>query len=55
MPTTESSAPSRQYAVVVPNDGQAPLLRAPEKIRSIFTVTIAAACLPLAAGILYFG
>ncbi len=55
MPTTESSASSRQYAVVVPTDGQAPLLRAPEKIRSIFTVTIAAACLPLAAGILYFG
>ena len=33
----------------------APLLRAPEKVRTIFLVTIAAACLPLAAGIVFFG
>lgn len=36
-------------------DGRAPLLRAPEKIRSVFLVTLAAACLPLTCGILFFG
>ncbi len=33
----------------------APLLRAPEKVRTIFLVTMATACLPLAAGIAFFG
>ena len=55
MSTLDSTTPSRRQAMVVPTDLQAPLLRAPEKIRSIFTVTTAAACLPLAAGLLYFG
>jgi electron transport complex protein RnfD len=41
--------------MVIPSDVQAPLLRAPEKIRTIFVVTTAAASLPLAAGFLYFG
>ena len=33
---------------------QAPFLRAPEGVRTVFTVTLAAACAPLAAGIVLF-
>lgn len=55
MPEHHTKTPSRRRAETVPSDLQAPLLRAPEKIRNIFVVTTAAACLPLAAGILYFG
>ncbi|MBS3821508.1 MAG: RnfABCDGE type electron transport complex subunit D, partial [Phycisphaerae bacterium] len=36
-------------------DGHAPLFRAPEKIRTVFIVTLVAACLPLAGGILFCG
>ena len=32
-----------------------PLLRAPEKVRTIFIVTMAAAALPLGAGVVFFG
>ena len=42
-------------AEVLPTDDHAPLIRAPEKIRTVFMVTTGAACLPLAAGILIFG
>lgn len=35
--------------------GQAPVLRAPDKVHHIFSVTMAAACLPLLAGVLIFG
>ena len=55
MATIDNPTPSRQRAMPVPSDLQAPLLRAPEKIRTIFVVTTVAACLPLAAGLLYFG
>lgn len=39
----------------LPVEAPAPLLRAPEKIRTIFSVTAGAICLPLAAGGLFFG
>ncbi|MBN1555551.1 MAG: RnfABCDGE type electron transport complex subunit D [Phycisphaerae bacterium] len=54
MPATPETT-SRQYAQPVVNAAEAPLIRAPEKIQSVYTVTTIAACLPMAAGWLYFG
>ncbi|MCD4824922.1 MAG: RnfABCDGE type electron transport complex subunit D [Phycisphaerae bacterium] len=50
--TTAQSLPDPQ---VLSAADQSPLLRAPEKVHHILSVTIAAACLPLLAGIVLFG
>ena len=56
MPASESNISTSPWqAEPVAIEGQPPWLRAPEKIRTVFTVTTATACLPLAAGLLYFG
>lgn len=47
--------PASQRTEILPVDDHAPFLRAPEKIRSVFLVTTAAASLPLGAGIIIFG
>ena len=52
-PPPESSSPLQAHSL--PHDPKAPLLRAPEKIRTVFVVTFAAACVPLLAGIFLFG
>ncbi len=49
------NAPRNDRAEPIRPESPAPLLRAPEKIRTVFVVTTAAACLPLAAGLFYFG
>ncbi|MBN1942636.1 MAG: RnfABCDGE type electron transport complex subunit D [Phycisphaerae bacterium] len=55
MPATiKTTHPPLEVQPVFTGDS-APLLRAPEKIQSIFAVTTAAACLPLMAGWLFFG
>lgn len=55
---SESSIPSAEAlrgVEPIPQADHPPLLRAPEKIRTIFIATTLAACLPLAAGVLFFG
>lgn len=55
--TAAQSPPSSQPppALPLPAIGQPPLVRAPERVRTVFLVTFAAACLPLAAGLAVFG
>lgn len=56
MPTPASPTSTRNgQAKPLAVEGQAPWIRAPEKIHTVYTVTTATACLPLAAGLLYFG
>ncbi len=47
--------PASQRTEILSVDDHAPFIRAPEKIRSVFLVTTAAASLPLGAGIIIFG
>jgi Na+-translocating ferredoxin:NAD+ oxidoreductase subunit D len=51
----ESPPPQVPSAETLPHMGEAPLQRGPERMRTVFVVTFAAACLPLGAGIAFFG
>jgi Na+-translocating ferredoxin:NAD+ oxidoreductase RnfD subunit len=51
----DSPVPAANQSTPTHSRGEAPLLRAPEHIRTIFTVMTVAACAPLTAGLVLFG